>query len=214
MITEEILEIKKHIIKYGNKLGAKNMTPATSGNISTRLGENILITASGSCLGDLSEEDIVLIDKNTNVIDGNKKASSEKNLHNKIYEIRPDINAIIHCHSPYSSAFAVCHKPLSKPLISENVFYFGEIPVAKYALPGSQKLVDNTVKYFAKHNAVLMANHGIIIGADSLKNAYYLMETAETYAQIYINSMIIGKPKELSKHDIEEILELRNLMKR
>lgn len=202
-------EIKNLIIKYGKKLYEKNMSPATSGNISVRYEENALITASGTCLGDLEKEDIVLIDKNSKVLEGEKKASSEKNLHNKIYELRPDINAIIHCHSPYTSAFAVCHIPLSKPIISENVFYFGEIPVADYALPGSEKLVDNTAKYFLQHNAVLLANHGIIIGAKNLKEAYYLTETAETFAQIYINSMILGGAKELSEKQIKEIYELR-----
>ena len=203
-------EIKNLIIKYGKKLYEKNMSPATSGNISARYEENALITASGTCLGDLEKEDIVLIDKNSKVLEGEKKASSEKNLHNKIYELRPDINAIIHCHSPYTSAFAVCHIPLSKPIISENVFYFGEIPVADYALPGSEKLVDNTAKYFLQHNAVLLANHGIIIGAKNLKEAYYMTETAETFAQIYINSMILGGAKELSEKQIKEIYELRN----
>lgn len=204
-----ISDLKKLIIKYGAKLGEKNMSPATSGNISARFGENILITASGTCLADLCDEDIVLIDQNSNVLNGSKKPSSEKNLHKAIYEIRPDINAIIHCHSPYASAFAVSHIPLSKPIISENVFYFGEIPVAEYALPGSDKLVENTAKYFAKHDAVLLANHGIVIGAGDLKNAYYLMETAETYAQIYINSVILGGAKELSPKDIDEIYAMK-----
>ncbi len=209
-----ISDLKKLIIKYGAKLGEKNMSPATSGNISARFGENILITASGTCLADLCDEDIVLIDQNSNVLNGSKKPSSEKNLHKAIYEIRPDINAIIHCHSPYASAFAVSHIPLSKPIISENVFYFGEIPVAEYALPGSDKLVENTAKYFAKHDAVLLANHGIVIGAGDLKNAYYLMETAETYAQIYINSVILGGAKELSPKDIDEIYAMKKAVAR
>ncbi len=209
-----ISDLKKLIIKYGAKLGEKNMSPATSGNISARFGENILITASGTCLADLCDEDIVLIDQNSNVLNGSKKPSSEKNLHKAIYEIRPDINAIIHCHSPYASAFAVSHIPLSKPIISENVFYFGEIPVAEYALPGSDKLVENTAKYFAKHDVVLLANHGIVIGAGDLKNAYYLMETAETYAQIYINSVILGGAKELSPKDIDEIYAMKKAVAR
>lgn len=214
MNINDISENKKLIIKYGRKLGDKNMSPATSGNISVRLGENILISASGTCLADLAEDDIVLIDRHANVVEGNKKPSSEKNLHNAIYEMRPDINAIVHCHSPYASAFAVCQIPLSKPIISENVFYFGEIPVAEYALPGSDKLVENTAKYFTKHDAVLLANHGIVIGAKDLKNAYYLMETAETFAQIYLNSMLLGGAKELCKKDIEDIYELKKAMEK
>ena len=76
-------------------------------------------------------------------------------------------------------------------------------------MPGSEKLVENSAKFFAKHNAVLLANHGIILGAKDIKNAYYLMETAETYAQIYLNSMLLGGAKELNKKEIEEIYALR-----
>lgn len=207
------LELKKEIIKYGQKLGQKNMTPGTSGNISVKTNNNVLISGSGTCLADLTEDEIVLMDLDSNSLDG-KKPSSEKNLHNAIYKLRPDINAIIHCHSPYTSAFAVCHIPLSKPIISENVFYFGEIPVADYALPGSEKLVENTAKFFQKHDAVLLANHGIIIGGKNLKETYYKMETAEAYAQIYLNSILLGGAKDLTKNDIEEIYQLREKMKK
>ena len=207
------LELKKEIIKFGQKLGNKNMTPGTSGNISIRTNNNVLISASGTCLADLTENEIVLMDLDSNSLDG-KKPSSEKNLHNAIYKLRPDINAIIHCHSPYTSAFAVSHIPLSKPIISENVFYFGEIPVADYALPGSEKLVENTAKFFQKHDAVLLANHGIIIGGKNLKETYYKMETAEAYAQIYLNSILLGGAKDLNKNDIEEIYQLREKMKK
>lgn len=207
------LELKKEIIKYGQKLGQKNMTPGTSGNISVKIDNNVLISASGTCLADLTEDEIVLMDLDSNSLDG-KRPSSEKNLHNAIYKLRPDINAIIHCHSPYTSAFAVCHIPLSKPIISENVFYFGEIPIADYALPGSEKLVENTAKFFQKHDAVLLANHGIIIGGKNLKETYYKMETAEAYAQIYLNSILLGGAKDLTQNDIEEIYQLREKMKK
>lgn len=200
------------IIKYGKKLGQKNCTPGTSGNISVRLGKNIMISASGSALGDLRCEDVVIMDFGTNLIKGKKKPSSEKHLHARIYEMRPDINAIIHCHAPYVSSFAVAHIPLSKPIISENVFYFGEIPLADYAMPSSDDLVEFTSKFFDKHDAVLMANHGIIIGGKDIKDAYYKMETAEAYAQIYLNSFILGGSHDLSQKHIEEIYELRKLM--
>ena len=202
------------IRKYGEKLGQKNMTPGTSGNLSMRFEDNYLITASGTCLADLSEDDVVLMDNKANVLYGDKKPSSEKHLHIKIYEMRPDINSIFHCHSPYVSAFAVTHTPLSKPIISENVFYFGEIPLADYAMPSSQALVDNTAKFFVKHNAVLMANHGIILGGKDIKDAYYMMETAETYAQIYLMSKLLGESVDLSKEHIEEIYGLRKAMGR
>lgn len=200
------------IIEYGKRLGEKNYSPGTSGNISIRFENNIMISASGSALGYLESEDVVIMDFDANLISGEKKPSSEKHLHAKIYEMRPDIGAIIHCHAPYVSSFAVAHIPLSKPIISENVFYFGEIPLADYAMPSSDDLVNFTAKYFDRHDAVLMANHGIIIGGKDIKDAYYKMETAETYAQIYLNSILLGGSFDLSKEHIEEIYELRKIM--
>lgn len=203
---------KLSLIKYGRRLGVKNMSPGTSGNISVRSKNNIMISASGSALPDLSLSDITLMDFDAKVVKGKKKPSSEKHLHARIYQMRPDINAIVHCHAPYVSSFAVSHMPLSKPIISENVFYFGEIPLADYAMPSSDDLVEFTAKYFDRHDAVLMANHGIIIGGKDLKDAYHKMETAETYAQIYLNSMILGQPHDLSEEHIAQIYELRKTM--
>lgn len=206
-----INEMKQQIIYYGKRLGEKNMTPGTSGNISVRFDGNVLISGSGTCLADLTENDVVLMDYDCNVLEGGKP-SSEKHLHNAIYKLRSDINAIVHCHAPYVSSFAVAHIPLSKPIISENVFYFGEIPLADYAMPSSDALVHNTIKFFDTHDAVLLANHGIIIGGKDLKDAYYKMETAEAYAQIYLNSIILGGGVDLSQKDIDDIYELRKMM--
>lgn len=210
----DIYEIakKRSLIKCGRKLGEKNLSPGTSGNISIRHNNRILISASGSALPDLGFDDIVIMNFHSKVIKGKKKPSSEKHLHAKIYEMRPDINAIVHCHAPYVSSFAVSHIPLSKPIISENVFYFGEIPLAQYAMPSSDELVEYTAKYFDHCDAVLMANHGIIIGGKNLEDAYYKMETAETYAKIYLNSIILGGSVDLSQEHIKEIQGLRKLM--
>ena len=124
-------ELKKEIIEYGKLAGIKNFTPGYSGNFSARYEDKILITSSGSANGYLCEDEIVLIDFNGNVVEGNKKASSEKMLHVEFYKQRPDVNYIIHVHSPYLSSFACCRIPLDEPVMAENVFYFGQIPLAE-----------------------------------------------------------------------------------
>lgn len=206
-------KFEEKIIEIGRKLGVKNYTPGMSGNISLRADKGVYITASGTCLADLGKEDIVFIDFDANLIKGKKKPSSEKCLHIEIYKKRPDINAIIHCHSPKLSAFSVANIPLDKHILAENTFYFGEIPLADYAMPSSQNLVDNTIKYFDKYNAVLLANHGFIVGAKDLNEAYYLTETAETTAQIYIDAKILGGVVELSEKDVKDVFELRKTRK-
>mgnify|MGYP002627452395 CR=1 FL=1 len=96
--------VKQNIIKFGKLLYDKDLTSATSGNISVRLGNKIYITATGTALGFLTEKDIVEIDTNGKEFSSYQKASSEKFMHIAIYNLRKDINAIIHCHSPFSTA--------------------------------------------------------------------------------------------------------------
>ena len=198
------------IIKYGRLCGIKNFTPGYSGNISARYKEGLLITTSGSCNSYLKTNDIVYTDFNGNSLENGKKPSSEKYLHIEIYKQRPDINFIIHVHAPYLSSFASAGKDLLAPIMAENVFYFGGIPLAEYALPSTKELVDNTVKFFDKYDAVLMANHGFIIGASTIEDAYYKLELAESYAQVVLNTEILGGAKYLSEDEVQKILALRN----
>ena len=199
------------LIQYGKRIGIKNLTPGTSGNLSIRYKENILITASGSANGYLTHDDIVLIDLEGNSLSGEtRKPSSEKLLHTYIYKKRPDINTILHVHSPYLSSFAAAQIPLDKPIMAENTYYFGQIPLAEYALPSSIELAEKTAKFFDKYDAVLMANHGFVVGSNSIQDAYLKLELAESYAQVVLNTYILGGAKILSETQEKEILELRN----
>lgn len=205
----KINDIKKQIIKYGDIIDTKGFSPGTSGNISVRYGDKILITASGSSNGNLSYEDLILIDFAGNVVEGKKNASSEKMLHVEFYKKRPNVNAIIHVHPTYLSSFAAARKNLEDPVMAENVYYFGKIPLADYALPSSKALVDKTAKFFDKYNAVLMANHGFIVGDVDMEQAYLKLELAESYAQVVLNAKILGGAVLLNNKEVAEIEALK-----
>ena len=198
------------LIKYGKLAGEKNFTPGYSGNLSARLDDNIIITTSGSANGYLTEDDFVVIDYAGNVVGGKGKPSSEKFLHLEFYKMRPDINYVIHVHPICLSAFASCGRDLTAPIMPENIFYFGEIPLAEYGLPSSKDLVDKTSKFFANHDAVLMANHGVIIGSKTLRDAYMKLELAESYAQVILNCEILGGAKHLTNEQVKEIIALKS----
>ena len=201
--------IEKQIIEYGRLCGVKNFTPGYSGNISARYKGGLLITASGSSNGYLTPKNIVYSDFEGNSLEKGKKPSSEKFLHIEIYKKRPDVNYIIHVHAPYLSSFASSGKDLMAPIMAENVFYFGGIPLAEYALPSTMELVDNTVKFFDEYDAVLMANHGFIVASKTIEDAYLKLELAESYAQVVLNTVILGGAKYLDEKQTDEILELR-----
>lgn len=201
--------LEKEIIYYGKLCGEKNFTPGYSGNISARYKEGLLITTSGSANGYLKKEHIVYTSFSGDSLEKGKKPSSEKFLHIEIYKQRPDINYIIHVHAPYLSSFASSGKDLMPPIMAENVFYFGGIPLADYALPSTMELVENTVKYFDKYDAVLMANHGFVIGSKTIEDAYLKLELAESYAQVVLNTELLGGAKYLTEEQANKILELR-----
>ena len=197
------------IIEYGKRCGEKNFTPGYSGNIYARFEEGMLITTSGSSNGYLSESDIVYTDLTGKSLEEGKKPSSEKFLHIEIYKKRPEVNYIIHVHAPYLSSFASAGKDLMAPIMAENVFYFGGIPLAEYALPSTMQLVENTVKFFDKYDAVLMANHGFIVASKTMNDAYMKLELAESYAQVVLNTHLLGGAKLLTEEEAQKILSLR-----
>ncbi len=199
----------QEIINFGKLLYEKNLTVATSGNISIKTEDGIYITATGTALGFLERKDVVLVDYEGKEI-SKGKASSEIKLHVAIYRKRPDIKAIIHTHSVYLTTFASCHKNLDEAIMSENILYFEEIPVAEYAMPSSVELVENTVKYMDKRDVVMMANHGAVSGAEDLKHAFLKLETAEYYAHVCLNTKLLGGAKYLTNKDVEDIIRLKS----
>lgn len=205
----ELNNLKEELIEYGRLCGLKGYTPGVSGNISARYKDKILITTSGSANGYLSKDDFVLIGFDGKPINSDKKPSSEKMLHCEFYKQRNDVDYILHVHSPYLSAFASANIALDEPYMAENVFYFGKIPLAQYGLPSSKDLVEKTSKYFSEYKAVLMANHGFIIGDKSIRDAYLKLELAETYAQTVINAKILGGAIALNTVQVNEIYSLR-----
>ena len=202
-------KLEKQIIKYGKMCGNKNYTPGYSGNISARYKDGMLITTSGSSNGYLEKKHIVETDFEGKSLEKGKKPSSEKFLHIEIYKKRPEINYIIHVHAPYLSSFASAGKDLMEPIMAENVFYFGGIPLADYALPSTMQLVENTVQFFDKYDAVLMANHGFVVASKTIEDAYMKLELAESYAQVVLNTEILGGAKRLTEVEADEILKLR-----
>jgi L-fuculose-phosphate aldolase len=217
--------MKKFIIEIGKKIYDKKLSTGMSGNISFRENNKIFITASGNCLGDLNESDIITLDLEGNEIlkqvqddkgahdenKGEKKPSSEKMMHVEIYKKRPDINSIIHAHPPYSTALAVSGETDLPAILAEPVVMFGTgISIVKYETPSSLELAQEVAKYFEKNDAVFMANHGAAVCGKDLKETFYKLETLEFYSQVYLFSGMLGKRSGIPSEKIQELMNLRH----
>lgn len=200
---------KENILYWSKRLYQKGMSPSTSGNISIKTDKGILISASGTCLNDMDENDIVLIDYDGNLKEGNKKPSSEKIMHSEIYTRRDDISAIIHCHCPVITAFAVAGVSMKKPILPDFALFYDEIPLIPYFCPSSVELAVCAGEMFEKgHNVLLLKNHGVILGDATLQNAFYKLELIRAYAEVYFGAEVLGGAKSIPKKGVAEIKKL------
>ena len=201
--------ISQEICEIGKRLYDKGFVPGSSGNISYRIGNDFLISPSGSCLGELSAENLVMTDMEGNSHAGKEKPSSERFMHIEIYKRRPDVNCIIHAHPPKSTAISVAGMDLKEPLIAEAVISVGDIPLVKYETPSTHKLAADVADHFIDHDAVLMANHGVTTCGKDLKKTFYKMETIEFLSEIYLLTGLLGKKNEIPAEKVAELIKIR-----
>lgn len=199
---------KNELIEYGRMAGDKNYTPGISGNLSARCGDMVVITSSGVANGYLTENDFAVVDFDGNAIEG-EKPSSERMLHIEFYKKRPEMNYVMHVHSPYLTAFASAGIELDDKISPEIIYCFEKIPLAEYSIPGSKELVEKTSKYFENYDVVLMANHGVIIAGKDIKDAFYKLDLCENYAKTVICAKLLGGARILPEEEVEKIYLLR-----
>lgn len=210
MVNEN--EIKQQICDIGKRIYDKGMVAANDGNISVKIGDNeFLCTPTGVSKGFMTPEFICKVDRDGNVLEANPgfKPSSEIKMHMRVYKERPDVNAVVHAHPMYATAFAIAGIPLTQPIMPEAVIALGYVPIAEYGTPSTEEIPDAVSKYLQSVDAVLLENHGALSYSDSLLNAYHKMESVEFYAQLLYISTQLGGPKELSEQQVQRLYEIR-----
>ncbi|MBE0653515.1 MAG: class II aldolase/adducin family protein [Bacteroidales bacterium] len=186
----------------------RGLTTTSGGNISI-IDENgdIWVTPSAIDKGSLRRSDIVCVKKDGTVI-GRHKPSSEFPFHKAIYDYRPDIKAIIHAHPPGLVAFSIVRQIPDTNVIPQAKNICGPIGYATYALPGSEELGESIARVFdKKYNAVIMENHGTVVGGSDLSQAFQRFETLEFCGRTIINGKTIGEPVYLTDDEIHEFEE-------
>ena len=183
------------LIEYGKKLVKAGLTKGTGGNLSIfdRKNGHVAITPSGIDFFEIQPEDIVIIDVDGNVIEGNRTPSSEWAMHVMPYKYRDDIGAVIHAHTMYATVMACLRQEL--PATHYMIAVAGEnVRVAEYATYGSPELAKNAFEAMKDRKAVILANHGILAGANDLLNAFNIIEEIEYCAEVYTKAKAIGEP--------------------
>jgi L-fuculose-phosphate aldolase len=188
----------------------RGFIPSTDGNLSIRLDpQRILTTPAGKCKGGLAPEDLVITDHEGRKLIGECEPSTELGMHLFIYKYRPDVNAVCHAHPAVATGFAAAGLPLEKPILAEMVVTLGPVPLAPFALPGSPELPPTLEPLVAKHDAILLANHGVVTIGPDLFSAFHRMDLVEHYARVMLVTELVGKQSLLSGRDVEKLLATR-----
>lgn len=199
------------IVEFGGLLLANGLVAATDGNLSVRLDEDrVMVTPTCISKGRMTPSDLVIVDMDGKRLSGRRMVSSELAMHLMIYRLRPDVAGIVHAHPPTATGFAASGLGLSRPLVCEVVLGLGTIPLARYGTPGTHELTEALEPLIPNHDAILMANHGVVTYGETLESAFMKMETVEHFAKIALVCHLLGNAQPLGEKEVEKLYEARH----
>ncbi|MBQ0111361.1 MAG: class II aldolase/adducin family protein [Oscillospiraceae bacterium] len=200
----EMLHPADQIVMIMNRIYYYGMTTTSGGNLSIIDSDGVVwISPSGVDKGSLTRDDIMKILPD-GTVQGRHKPSSEYPFHLSVYKNRPDIKAVLHAHPPALVAYSIVRKRPALTLIPNAKIVLGDVSIAPYAVPGSEQLGENIGAEFKKgYNTVMLENHGVCIGAESLFKAFFMFETFDYLARLQVAAQRIGTPKGLSEKHLE-----------
>lgn len=202
--------LREELALMSNDLHACGYTPGTAGNLSVRLdAERVLATPTGCSKRHVRAADLVIVDMESRRLEGTRAVTSEIEMHLAIYKARPDVHAVVHAHPVFATAFASSGIALDQPLCAEVVMTLGSIPLAPYATTGTGAVAKALAPYLSDHDAVLLANHGVVTYGHSLTDALMKMETVEHFAQICTVVRQLGGGAPIQGEDMADLLRAR-----
>lgn len=204
-------QIKEQIVLAGKKLWQRQYVDGNGGNISARISpDHVICTPTLLSKGDLTPEDLSLIDMDNRRLCGERPHTSEVLLHLEIYNAVPEARAVIHCHPPYATAHAVAGVVPQGGLVPEMEVFVGPVALAPYETPGTKAFAETVLPYVRDHNTVLLSNHGIVCWADTVAHAEWYVEIVDTYCKTILLASQLKTPlPEIPPDKIADLLALK-----
>lgn len=206
------LDIKKEMCEIGKRVYDRGMVAANDGNFSVKISDDeFLCTPTGVSKGFMTPEYICKVNGKGEVLEANEgvRPSSEIKMHIRVFQERPDVNAVVHAHPMYATSFAIAGMGLTEKIMPEAVISLGEVPLTPYGTPSTMEIPDAISPYLQDYDAVLLANHGALSYAGTLLDAYHKMESVEFYARLLYQARMLGGAKEFSDEQVERLYEIR-----
>jgi len=206
-------ELRAAIIHTALEMNDLGINQGTSGNLSVRRpdGAGILITPTSLPYQRMRPADIVDLGFEGEPR-GTRRPTSEWRFHRDILQSRDDVDVVLHTHSVYATSLAVHHRGIPAFHYMVGVAGGHNIRCADYATFGSQALSDNILKALKNRSACLLAQHGLVVVANTLEKALWLAVEVETLAKQYIHALALGEPPVLSRAEMKRVLTLMQRM--
>ena len=206
-----ISEVKDQICDVCHKMWQLGWVAANDGNVSVKLDDGTFIaTPTGVSKSFITPDILVRINDKGELLEGERKSSSEIKMHLRCYSERPDVGAVVHAHPPTATGYAVANKALDEYSMIESVIAIGSVPVTPYGTPSTEEVPEAITPYLQEHDVMLLQNHGALtVGAD-LITAYYRMETLELFAKISLTAHLLGGAQEISRENIDRLCNMRS----
>ena len=212
------IAIRREIVTVCRRLYERGLIAGQDGNVSVRLpGGRVLVTPAGMSKVDVGPNDLVEMrlgevasSRGSRAVrESGPRASSEVLMHLRIYERRPDVQAVVHAHPPTATGFAVAGEGFMECILPEVIFQVGQVPLLQYATPGSAGLADSFEPWVATHDAFLLANHGATTVGPSLLLAHQRMESLEHAARIILAARQVGRVNGLTGEQVADLMAAR-----
>jgi L-fuculose-phosphate aldolase len=203
-------KVKQEICEIGDRLYKKGFAAANDGNISYRVGDNqVVCTPTLVSKGFLKPDDLCVVDMEGKQTGGTRKATSEIKLHLAIMKERPEIKSVVHCHPPHATAFGIAREPVPMCVLPEVEIFLGDVPIAKYEIPGSQEFANTILPFVHKANVIILANHGTVSFGDTVEKAYWWTEILDAYCRMLMLARGLGSVNYFTEPEAKALLNLK-----
>ncbi len=205
-----VFKIKQEICEIGERLYKKGFAAANDGNISYRIAENeVICTPTMISKGFMKPDDLCIVDMEGKQVAGRRGHTSEVKLHLAIMKARDDVKAVVHCHPPHATAFGIAREPVPQCVLSEVEIFLGNVPITRYAIPGSKEFAETVLPFVDKANVIILANHGTVSYGETVEQAYWWTEMLDAYCWILMLARELGRIHYFTEPEAQALLQLK-----
>ena len=210
----DLRSMHETVLAASKELNDHGLVEGSSGNLSARIDDrHVCMTPSSIPYDDMVIDDLVVVDLDGNVVEGDKGPTSEKALHLACYRRYPEVGGVIHSHAVYATMFAVAREPIPAAIEEVAVYIGGDVPVCEYTMTGTDELGEEVASKLGDRAAVLVANHGMVTVGPTLDKALHAARLVERTAQIVFGARMLGKVHDVPAEINENFASVYKLMR-